>query len=348
MQKQIVKTVSRLREIGIERNDRVALALPNGPEAAVAFLAIASGATCAPLNPSYRTNEFEFHLKDLEAKALVLQAGIAEPARVAAQKLNIPIIELLVIPQAAAGVFELSGKEGEISGSVDFALPEDTALILHTSGTTSRPKMVPLAHHSLYASAHSVKKALALSDRDCCLNVMPLFHIHGLVGVLLSSIASGASVVCTPGFYAPEFIEWLKLHRATWYSAVPTIHQQVLRHCANRQSPFDKLSIRFIRSSSAPLSRQTMLKLEQTFGVPVIEAYGMTEAAHQITSNLLPPQQRKPDSVGVAFSLDVQIMNERGQLLTVGKIGEVVIRGDSVTRGYENNFEANATAFAKG
>jgi len=351
LHQQTVAIVRQLRDMGIQRNDRVAVALPNGPEAALAFLAISSGATYAPLNPGYRANEYEFYLTDLQAKALIVQPGVAAPAREVATKLNIPIVELVPTLSAEAGIFKLSTVSAasaptESEAAVDFAQTEDTALILHTSGTTSRPKMVPLTHQNLCTSAHNVKTVLALSDSDRCLNVMPLFHIHGLIGALLSSIAAGGSIVCTPGFYAPKFLSWLTDTGANWYSAVPTMHQQVLARAVEASIGSD--AVRFIRSSSAPLPPQVMAELEQVFHAPVIEAYGMTEAAHQMACNPLPPAERKPGSVGIAAGPAVQIMDEAGNLLASGEVGEVVIQGENVTRGYENNPDANAGAFTNG
>ena len=346
----IVSVVAQLRTMGIRQSDLVAVALPNGPTSAVAFLSITCGAIYAPLNPNYRASEYEFYLKDLNAKALILQPGTAEAAREVALKLKIPVVELTPAEGEAAGIFTLSTDnktqlDTPINIAAEFAKEDDIALILHTSGTTSRPKMVPLTHANLCRSATNVKESLALSDRDRCLNVMPLFHIHGLIGALLSSIAVGASVVCTPGFYAPQFLEWLHTYQATWYSAVPTMHQQILGRVS---SSLPSHPIRLIRSSSAPLPPQVMASLEVAFDAPVIESYGMTEAAHQMASNPLPPNQRKPGSVGVAAGPEVQIMDEQGNLLAAESVGEVVIRGQSVTRGYENNPQANATAFSEG
>jgi len=355
---QSITVISQLRAVGIGRNDRVAIALPNGPEAAVAFLTIAAGTTCAPLNPAYRASEYEFYLKDLSVKALIIQPGIAEPAREVAQALKIPIIELNPMPDANAGAFHLSGHallQNALPNQttvgpepIDFAEPEDIALILHTSGTTSRPKMVPLTHENLLTSATNVKKSLILTEGDRCLNVMPLFHIHGLVGALLASLSAGGSIVCTPGFYGPKFFEWMQHTGPTWYSAVPTMHQQILSRAGDHESLISQGLIRLIRASSAPLPPQIMAELEQVFNAPVIESYGMTEAAHQMASNPLPPQQRKPGSVGKAAGPAVQIMDEQGTLLPVGEVGEVVIQGDNVTQGYENNREANASAFTNG
>ncbi len=344
----IKNVVTGLNAIGVGRNDRVAVALPNGPEMAAAFLAIASGATCAPLNPAYRTNEFDFYLSDLNAKALIIQSGVAEPATEVARKRGIPIIELSPVREAQAGIFSLTGGEPTPAKQGGLAQPDDIALVLHTSGTTSRPKIVPLTHSNLCASAGNIRAALDLAESDCCLNVMPLFHIHGLIGALLSSLSAGASVVCTPGFYAPKFFEWLDEFRPTWYSAVPTMHQAILARAAANAEIIARCPIRLIRSSSAALPPQVMAEIEKTFSAPVIEAYGMTEASHQMASNPLPPRARKPGSVGVAAGPEIAIMDELGNVLSAGEIGEIVIRGASVTGGYENNPKANESAFTQG
>jgi acyl-CoA synthetase (AMP-forming)/AMP-acid ligase II/acyl carrier protein len=349
---RIHDAVTKLNSIGLSRNDRVALVLPNGPEMAVAFLASASGATCAPLNPAYRDAEFDFYLSDLDAKALIIQEGMDSPAITVALGRGIPILELSPIFEAPAGVFTLTGGEANIPANSGFAQSGDVALVLHTSGTTSRPKMVPLTHRNLCTSADNIHKALALAEEDICLNIMPLFHIHGLIGTLLSSLTAGATVVCTPGFDAAKFFEWMAGLHPTWYSAVPTMHQAILAEFEANYHIIEKYPeqypLRFIRSSSAALPSQVMAALEQTFNAPVIEAYGMTEASHQMTSNPLPPGDRKPGSVGLAAGLSVAIMDEVDNLLPKGEIGEVVIQGASVTQGYENNPEANAKAFTNG
>jgi acyl-CoA synthetase (AMP-forming)/AMP-acid ligase II len=345
---QIDSVIRQLNFLGIDRFDRVAVALPNGPEMAVAFLAIASCAICAPLNPAYRQKEFDFYLSDLNAKALIVHSQVAEPARIAAKQRGIPIIELSPVLTAEAGIFTLSGGEAQSPASGGLAQPEDVALVLHTSGTTSRPKIVPLTHANLCTSADNIQLVLQLSQSDRCLNVMPLFHIHGLVGVLLSSLSAGASVVCTSGFYAPKFFDWLESFRPTWYSAVPTMHQGILARTDANREIIARCPLRLIRSSSAPLPPQVMAELESVFNVQVIESYGMTEAAHQMSSNPLSPRQRKSGSVGIAAGPEVAIMDREGNLLPPGEIGEVVIRGANVTLGYENNPEANESAFTKG
>lgn len=344
----INKTVEKLNGSGIGRSDRVAIVVPNGPEMATAFLAVSTCATSAPLNSAYRESEFNFYFNDLNAKALIVQSGINSPARNAAQSCNLPIIELSPHFDSEAGVFTLSCEEASEPLSKGFAQPEDVALVLHTSGTTSRPKLVPLTQANLCQSAQNIKAALDLGKNDRCLNVMPLFHIHGLIGVLLSSVAAGAGIFCSPGFEDSKFFEWVKDCQPTWYSAVPTMHQAILGRANSHLDIIGSAPLRFIRSSSASLPPSVMQALENVFKVTVIEAYGMTEASHQMASNPLPPRERKRGSVGVAAGPKVAVMDEAGNILQSNSLGEIVIRGANVMHGYENNPEANKNAFMDG
>jgi acyl-CoA synthetase (AMP-forming)/AMP-acid ligase II/acetyltransferase-like isoleucine patch superfamily enzyme/acyl carrier protein len=345
---QVESVVQGLRTLGLGRNDRVALVLPNGPEMAAAFVAIAAGATCAPLNPSYRANEFEFYISDLNARALIVWSEMESPAREVARKRNIPIIQLKPNLDAEAGRFELVGTKEVSSSATDFSQSDDTALVLHTSGTTARPKIVPLTHRNLFCSAHNISFTLGLTTKDRCLNIMPLFHIHGLIGAVLSSLKAGASVFCTPGLDVEKFFDWVDEVRPTWYTAVPTMHQAILSRATAHPEVLARNPMRFIRSSSAALPERVMAALEDVFKAPVIESYGMTEAAHQMASNPLPSLPRKAGSVGIAAGPDVAIMDESGNLVPAGEIGEVVIRGANVTSGYENNTSANKSAFTNG
>ena len=347
---QAERTVAALNAIGIGRNDRVAIVLPNGPEMAAAFIAIAAGTASAPLNPAYRADEFEFYLSDLGARALVLARGDATPAREVATRLGIGIIELEPTPADGAGAFRLhtGAFRPAAPAQAGLAEPDDVALVLHTSGTTSRPKIVPLSQRNVCASARNIRQAAAFTAADRGLNVMPLFHIHGLIAGILAPLSAGAQVCCTPGFNALQFFAWMDEARPTWYTAVPTMHQAILSRAARNAEVIARNPLRFIRSSSSSLPPQVLAELEQVFGAPVIESYGMTEAAHQMASNPLPPGVRKPGSVGIAAGPEVAIMAPDGALLPRGATGEIVIRGENVTAGYENNPKANAEAFADG
>ena len=345
----VERTGRAVNRLGVGGNDAVAIVLPNGPEMASAFVGVAGAATAAPLNPGYRAEEFEFYLTDLEAKLLVVSEGVQTPARDVAARLGLPVAEVVSDPAMPAGVFDLAGTtRADGAGAAGPTGPDDVALVLHTSGTTSRPKIVPLSQRNVCASAAHIADSIALNAGDRCLNVMPLFHIHGLIAAVLASLHAGATIYCTPGFSALRFFTWLDDARPTWYTAVPTMHQAILERAERNVETVRNARLRLIRSSSASLPAQVMASLERTFGAPVIEAYGMTEAAHQMASNPLPPRERTPGSVGVAAGPEIAIMDETGALLPPGATGEVVIRGPNVTGGYRNNPDANAAAFTDG
>lgn len=343
---RMVCTLSALNAAGIGREDRVAIVLPNGPDMALTLLSVMMGATAAPLNPDYRAPEFAFYLSDLKAKAVIVQADRPSEARGVARQMQIPVIELTPRVEDAAGVFDLSLPDADASFVP--AEPGDTALVLHTSGTTGRPKIVPLTQANLRASMQNIATTLRLSDADRCLNVMPLFHIHGIVAALLASLGAGGSVVCTPGFHPVEFFNWLTDLEPTWYTAVPTIHQAVLTQIERLPNQARAWHLRFARSSSSALPPAVTRGLEETLGVPVIEAYGMTEASHQIASNPLPPRPRKVGSVGPAAGPEVAILTADGEFCKPGERGEIALKGADVMSGYQDNPQANASAFVNG
>ena len=335
---------AQMRQFGIGPQDRVAIVLPNGPEMASAFVAIAQAAVTAPLNPSYQQEEYAFYLKDLGAKALVVAQDYQGPALIAATQTGVAILRLQTSQNDPAGYFTLTGAPTAPSSAPLLSSHSDTALILHTSGTTSRPKIVPLLQSNIVASAQHIRTSLALTPKDRCLNVMPLFHIHGLIAAVTASLSAGASVWCAPGFDALRFFGWMKEARPTWYTAVPTMHQAILSRAERNADVIAEHPLRFLRSSSASLPAQVMRALGETFGAPVIEAYGMTEAAHQMASNPLPPRAQKPGSVGIAAGPLLRIAHEAEDHLIDGT-GEIVISGPNVTPGYENNPDANAKNF---
>jgi len=343
-----------LHDCNIGRGDRVAIVMANGPEMATAFITVMQTAVTAPLNPSYRQDEYEFYLKDLGAKAIILPHDYTGPALDAATAINLIILRAHSAPDAEAGHFDLipdsSGgtavetNDGQIDKSP--TMDDDIGLILHTSGTTSRPKIVPLLHSNLAASASNIMNTLALTPADRCLNIMPLFHIHGLLAAVSASLVAGASVCCTGGFDALRFFSVIKDVNPSWYTAVPTMHQAILSRADRNSDIITNLKLRFLRSSSASLPSQVMNELVNTFNAPVIESYGMTEAAHQMASNPLPPKSQKPGAVGIEAGPLVRIANETlDELLGAGAVGEVVISGDNVTPGYENNPPANEASF---
>ena len=335
---------SALHNMGLGRGDRVAIVLPNGPEMAAAFITLAQWVITVPLNPNYKKDEFSFYINDINAKAVVFLEGYNGPALGAAKTLGTAIVWLRP-DRKYAGTFNLHC-DRKILDTPDTRAPaaEDIALILHTSGTTSRPKIVPLLQRNLTASANHIATSLALSPQDRCLNVMPLFHIHGLVAAISASLYAGSQIACTEGFDALKFYGLMSEHKPTWYTAVPTMHQAILSRSERNQDVIETVALRFLRSSSASLPPQVFASLVDTFKAPVIEGYGMTEAAHQMASNPLPPRTQKPGCVGIAAGPMVKIADEADNKLIQG-LGEIVISGPNVTPGYENNPEANAKNF---
>jgi acyl-CoA synthetase (AMP-forming)/AMP-acid ligase II len=345
------KTIDSLNGLGVGRNDRVAIVLPNGPEMAACFIAVASGTTSAPLNPAYRGEEFEFYLNDLNARILIVERGSQSPAVEVARRLGVRIVDLVADTNGAAGDFDLVARDtGAPSAAANpgYAEADDVALVLHTSGTTSRPKIVPLSQRNVCASAQNIRRTLAFVPADRGLNVMPLFHIHGLIAGILAPLSAGAQVFCSPGFDALKFFAWMDECHPTWYTAVPTMHQTIVSRAPRNKEIIARNPLRFLRSSSSSMPPQVIGELEEIFHAPLIEAYGMTEAAHQMASNPLPPKPRKPGTVGLPAGPDVDIMDETGKLLPPNTVGEIVIRGANVTAGYENNPKANAEAFTNG
>lgn len=316
------------------------------------FLAvIRARGTAAPLNPAYTTEEFEFYLSDSESKMLLTSKEGNNSAQAAASKLNIP--QASVTLPSADSELDISLPRPELDHNLITKLtndPSDVALFLHTSGTTSRPKGVPLTQLNLASSVKNLMSVYRLTEFDSTVIVLPLFHVHGLLAALLSSLGAGGAVTLPAAgrFSASTFWEDMKKYRATWYTAVPTIHQIILdRHSSKPETDYPKL--RFIRSCSASLAPAILAQLEAVFGAPVLEAYAMTEASHLMCSNPLPEDgSHKPGSVGKPVGQEMAILDENGTPQEAQASGEVCIRGPNVTRGYKENPEANKAAFQFG
>jgi acyl-CoA synthetase (AMP-forming)/AMP-acid ligase II len=341
LRQQVLAMANALASAGIRRGDAVAIALPNGLPAIVSFLAASIAGTAAPLNPAYPYEEFHFFLGDTNARILLCPAVGAEFVRTAAADRKIPVFS---VEMNEKGDVHLTGAPSGVTATEPTA--DDIALVLHTSGSTGRPKRVPLRHFNLAVSSANIANTYALSEGDVSLCIMPLFHIHGLIASTMATLLSGGAVVVPTKFNALSFWRTVREHRVTWYSGVPTMHQLLMARTHHK--PVEAGSLRFVRSCSAPLSPELIHKIENEFGVPFVEAYGMTEASHQMTSNPLPPRHRKAGSVGVGTGLRVRIMDKDGKSLENNECGEIAIQGANVFRGYENNPEANAHAFVNG
>lgn len=341
----------KLARLGITPGAAVSIALPNSYPFIVAFLAASwQRGIAAPLNPAYKQSEFEFYIDDLSSALVLVPQGQAEgPAVRAARKYKAAVAECYLDPKTHEVVLDVkeTGKlDGKGNSNMELAMPDDVALVLHTSGTTGRPKAVPLTHRNLTRTMLNIKNTYSLSPADRTMLVMPLFHVHGLLAGFLAPLTSGGSVIVPGNFSASTFWQQFVTHKANWYTAVPTIHQILLKTPSSWPKPLPK--IRFIRSCSSPLSPKVFHDLESAFNAPVLEAYAMTEAAHQMTSNPFPPAKRKPGSVGVGQGVEIKILDAAGAEVPQGQEAEICIRGENVTKGYLNNAKANAESFTKG
>jgi oxalate---CoA ligase len=340
---QIQQMANALAAFGISPGDRVATSLPNGLGAIVTFVAASMAGTAAPLNPGYRQEEVAFYLEDTSAKLLIAPAEGMDDAKAAANERGTPVY---ILEGEADGYCRIAGAATD-APQIPPPDPEAVALVLHTSGSTGRPKRVPIKHKNLAASTRNIAATYDLSTEDVALCVMPLFHVHGLVASTISTLATGGTLVVPAKFNALSFWKTVREHNVTWYSAVPTIHSLLLARAGDTR-PEGSEGLRFIRSCSAALPPEMMTKMEEVFGAPVLEAYGMTEASHQMASNPQLPRSHKAGSVGPATGIEIGIMDPTGNLLPQGERGEVVIKGPNVVDGYENNPEANASSFTNG
>ncbi len=334
----------RLAGVGVRRGDCVALVLPNGPEIVEAVLAVtAIGAAAAPLNPAYTHDELAFYLGDLHPRLLVLPFGSASTARGAAQE-GVEIVDLVPTPGSAPALL-LRGREVAPLGSFEPGTADDAALLLYTSGTTSRPKQVQLLQRNLTASARTIAEHYRLGRDDVSYCAMPLFHVHGLVASALAAFAGGGSIVLPRRLAPRRFWREARAAGITWLSAGPTLHAMLLEH---RDAEGPPATLRFVRSCSSALPAALMRRAEEAYGVPMLEAYGMTEASHQLSSAPLPPAPRPAGSVGIATGTEIRIVDPGRRFLPDGEAGEVVVRGPGIMPGYRGNPEANAESFFDG
>jgi acyl-CoA synthetase (AMP-forming)/AMP-acid ligase II len=221
---------------------------------------------------------------------------------------------------------------------------EATALLLSTSGTTGASKLVPLTHGNICSSAMHMAGALRLQPDDRCLNIMPLTHIAGLGNVVLASVAAGATIICTDSFQPAQFFDLMERFAPTWYTASPAMHRAILDAALDARRVISARSLRFIRTSAAPCPAALADKLEQCFGVPLVDHYGLTETGPFVSGNPLPPGVRKRGSVGVPTGCEVAIMGADGTHLAHGAVGQVVVRGPNVVRQYEGSEEAGGSS----
>ena len=343
LREQVLSTVKTLNAMGFHRNDRIAVITPAGPETAVIIVSVMAGFTCVPLNPQNRKQEYESYFSQLKLKAVIVQQGYETAAAGVAKSCNLPVIELLPVPKKA-GIFELKPTVVQNNHEAEFATPSDISHILLTSGTTSRPKIVPISQKQSFLSRQRNNEQLTITHTDRCLHILPYYHTAGIGAPLLSVLLAGGTVICTKDFIPSDFLSLLKTCRPTFYSAGPSVHQGILRQI--KKVPPQALknnSLRFIRSGSAALPPPLHHELETLMGVPLVDNYASSETG--LISVNIPP---RPGSVGIPVIERLKIMDENGNSLGPCEQGEIVVQGETVFGGYEDAPEENKAAFIDG
>jgi acyl-CoA synthetase (AMP-forming)/AMP-acid ligase II len=350
--------MAQLSWLGLTPGATIALVADNCVEFVVGLLAVvSSGARVAPLNPALTSSELSRRLSELSAHAVLTPKHLASKLGFTDAIAGSAARWIMSI-ESSGGAYEvrIANRNGQSPASDLAAVAsapidrEDVALLMFTAGTTSAPKVVPLTHRNIVTSIHSISSGYDLSPQDATLIVMPLFHGHGLVAGLLATLASGGSAYLPSTGVFSAHLFWADVVRlgVTWYTAVPTIHRILLSR-ASHGYPRSAVALRFIRSCSAPLDEELATAMIATFRVPLISAYGMTEASHQVSSNPLPVHgSNKTSSVGLPTGVEIRIVAEDGKEAATGSIGEIWVRGATVTTGYLNNPDANSASFVNG
>ncbi len=346
---QVQKTAVCLQQAGLDRRDRIAVVMPDGVAAAVAQMAAASFAVACPFNPAYRQAEFEAFFTDLESKSVILQEGAVTEARAAARSLGVPALEFPSAPGLDAGIVASSPTDTRSPRPFDgWSDPEDVAYVLFTSGSTAKPKRVALKHRNLMVAAAAISRCYRLSLDDRCLNLVPLFHGFGLVSGLLSSFWAGASVICGPALHAANFTSLVGEWQPTWFTGVPAMHRTMVDQLRSQGTILPPNRLRFTISRAGPLSSSLQADVEQVLRIPILQGYGATETSTLATCTALPPETRKPGSVGQTIGPEIAIADEQCRPLAAGATGEVLIRGANVVDDYEDAPEQTRQSFFEG
>lgn len=346
LQDQIDEVRACLRQAGLGRDARIAVAIANSAEAALAIVAIACSAAAVPIDPKLTVAEVERCLLILRPSAVLLLRGASSAARSAAEQRGFPIIEADV---AAGGKFSLRLTAPKVGAALPLDEPDPgaPAFILHTSGTTADPNLVPFSHRNVLAVTERLRTWFGLTPQDRCLNVSPVYYSHALTTTVLPPLLTGGSTAFPANATNVDLSEWFGELRPTWYSAGPTLHLSVLDKAEPRGDARTMHSLRFISSAGAALAREVHERLQTVLGVPVLEHYGSSETA-QIASNLPPPGPSKPGTCGIPWPDIMSIVGEDGKPVRAGECGDILVRGPSVTSGYLNAPELNRSAFVDG
>lgn len=335
-----------LRSAGFGRASRVAIALKDAPQAALAVISISCSAVAVPLDPSLTAVEIEARLKLLDVDAIVVLAGDDSPVRRAAARHGTAIIEAAPTAERGLGLSLVAPEEAPPAPHIN-PEPEAPAFILQSSGTTAEPKLIPYSHRNMLATAARVKRWFSLDENDRCLSVTPVYYSHGLTLTVFAPLLSGGSVAFPESPSRLDLREWFASLQPSWLSAGPTTHRAILEKAQLNEDKRIRHNLRFAVSGGAPLHREIQVGLQSALGVPVLEHYATTEAS-QISTNLPPPGPAKVGTCGMPDPDTVRIVGENGARLRPGDWGEILVGGSTVIGGYLNAPELNKVAFVDG
>jgi acyl-CoA synthetase (AMP-forming)/AMP-acid ligase II len=339
------RTVGLLAAHGVSKGDAVSLLMPNSTEYVIAYFACwALGAVAGPVNSLLKAEEIAFVIKDSEAKALLVHPDF------------VPTIQSIQnqLPRLQAVIeFDDEEKATRAFETIDAATApevtlEDNAIIIYTSGTTGKPKGCVLTHGNLIANARQISEWLGFSKDDRLLTVMPLFHMNAVSVTTMSALYAGGSTVVSPKFSASRFWQIISDYQITSFGSVATMLSMLLSTYPEGVPPGLKTEqLRFAMCGSAPVPIEVLQGFETKFNCLVIEGYGLSESTCRSTFNP-PNSRRRPGSCGMPIGNEMRVVDEEDREVADGELGEIVLRGENILKGYYKNEQATAAAFRSG
>jgi long-chain acyl-CoA synthetase len=350
------RAASLLTSLGVGKGDVVSLLMPNSPEYIIAYFACWKlGALAGPVNSLLKEHETAFVMNNSEAKAILVHTEFRE--RVDRIRHELPHLEAVIsFDDEAQATSEF---KDPADGALDVRAPstnwhapsigkDDDAIIIYTSGTTGRPKGCLLSHGNIIANARQISEWLNFSESDRLLTIMPLFHMNAVSVTTLSALYAGGSTVISPKFSAKRFWNTISDYGITSFGSVATM-LSILMNTYPEGVPEGLLvkQLRFAMCGSAPVPAEVIKKFEETFDCPVVEGYGLSESTCRSTFNP-PDERRRAGSCGLPIGNEMRVVDDDDNEVSDGELGEIVLRGENILKGYFKNPEATANAFRGG
>jgi long-chain acyl-CoA synthetase len=340
------RAAAMLAAHGIRKGDVVSLLMPNGAEYIIIYFACWElGALAGPVNSLLKEHEIEFVMNNSEAKAILVHSEFQ--GRVENIKSKLSHLQSIITfddeEKACAGYAGLRP-----AGTPEACVPSDDAIIIYTSGTTGKPKGCLLTHRNVIANARQISAWLNFTENDRLLTIMPLFHMNAVSVTTMAPLYAGGSTVVSPRFSASKFWNIISDYQITSFGSVATMLSMLLNTYPDGVPEGLKTDqLRFAMCGSAPVPAEVMKKFESTFNCPVIEGYGLSESTCRSTFNP-PNEDRRPGSCGLPIGNEMKVVDDDDNEVAEGELGEIVLRGENILKGYFKNPEATERAFRNG